>query len=1231
MAGFGGTPYSTPEQRTLTSIADDDNQKTPASAEEISRMLQTHQAQIRYLAANQKQLQKGINEATQNPIQQLQQFVSDLIVLFGGGQLAQGVLDFGDLTYILPALGALFGFGDGPFPLNLIAAAEKFFFGYVVPTQAWTDLLNHFIGTWMEAFGIDAKFVTDVKDLVTAVGELFDGVTGLLPNVFQFFDALGITAAGLGPLGLALAPIIKLFEAIDIKKFGNAIEFITDAIDPWIVQLTSIINFTNAVLRILGSGEDVLNSPLPQLTTPWANLIKFLGGINFAITSFNPLTAAQQFIGRLLIPLGGITEVQPDLQLDSGFDESSSLAEDSPAWAPQDLDPLIDYPEGWLWDLIGHTAPGSATVECDGGNHALLGTEIPVVEGQTFAPECWLTWSGVAATGSPFKLQIWTDTGAATDIAAVASPGASGGWTHLSGTYSVPSGVSTIRTRLYVGGGATAGQVWFDDAPIRRTNLMQKGFIEGLVDELAELFGNFAAMIDGILGTGHTFSDLVTFIASGLSLAAQAADNFGELLSGLTLANISALVSFLNTASNNAVDAADAIGDLVAGISGATGILDVVEYLHSIPNTNVIGLLGSVDIGATIQNFADQVYSGLKNLLGTGTSLAQVSGAASNVALAANDAKTIGEAVSDQLARRAISRPSYLAIDPSADAVFNLSEVNGGSLPFVAITQAQSAIGIIGMPDNGNKQSICWLGGQGGLANIDGVFVFLYSIDVTTGEFTLIHASDNIVGDISSSLGWNYYNFPSPADYVDTAQGEWYAVEIGIVGSGTYNVVGKTTAIPDHSSVYPKNLGAKRTVTQPEFDTTPPFGSIGDGGSATNATNPVTSWSHTIAADDNCILIAMTCNSGNGSWSGTSCTVGGVSATWLGNVYLGQYWFGYANVGVFILLDPPTGTKTVQLSNTGSTLYVTANSVTYKHVGSYAGISNANNGNTTSINHSVNSNVGQKLVEILHAQSGLSTFNRTRRVNSGNLQVLDADGASPSVAFTATQPNNPWGSQIVTLYGEDLSAPDAIAAPTYSTSVPWFALCGAAGVSQHAPETAEFESAGSGQTYNVPEWAVEGDLFDIVGIGGGGGGQYGSLPGGDNGNWAGITLEYGVDIPTSTTSFTVNVGAGGAGATNSGENPGQDGADTSVVITGYGTAIAGATGGAGGGSDYSPSAHGDTPGNFTFNGVLYYGGAVAITPSAGNPPGGGGSRRNTGNSTPNNGAAGAVYITCYQP
>lgn len=627
--GFGGAPYSSPQERTLTAITDG-REQTPKSAEEISRMLQTQQAQIRFLASNQKQMQKGINEATQNPVQQLQQFISDLIVLFGGGQLAQGVLDFGDLTYILPALGALFGFGDGPFPLNLIAAAEKFFFGYVVPTQAFTDLLNHFIGTWLEAFGIDEKFVADVKDLVTAVGELFDGVTGLLPNVNEFFGALGITAAGLGPLGLALAPIIKLFEAIDIKKFGNAVEFITDAIDPWIVQLTQIINFTNAVLHILGSGEDVLNSPLPQLTAPWANLIKFLGGINFAIANFNPLAAAQQFIGRLLIPLGGISEVQPDLQLDSSFDESSSIAEDSPAWAPQDLDPLVDYPEGWLWDLVGRNAPGSATVDCDGANHALLGTEIPVVEGQTFAPECWLTWSGVAAAGSTFRLQVMTDGGSATDIAAVSSPAASAGWTHLSGTYTVPAGVATIRTRLYVSGNATAGQVWFDDAPIRRTNILKQSFIQNLEDDLFGLLNNFATLIDGLLGGGHTMTDLVAAMRGLVSpvvdfLDGTAAGLLGVVFNSDGTAEYSAAL-LGNNPINNLIDAADGTAmSIGAALQNLVNPAGVTNYVRDSWNA-LVQNTGLQNASQLVSSLAGVIPAALDNLDGTAiaTGVAQI-------------------------------------------------------------------------------------------------------------------------------------------------------------------------------------------------------------------------------------------------------------------------------------------------------------------------------------------------------------------------------------------------------------------------------------------------------------------------------------------------------------------------------------------------------------------------------------------------------------------------------
>lgn len=304
-AGFGGAGYTSQESRALSSISETPGADLSQGQEQQIKMLQTHDSQIKFLASQMKQAQSGINEANQNPIQQIQSFIADLVVLFGGGELATGALDFGDLQYILPVIGALFGFGDGPFPLSLFEAAEKFFFGSVVPQQQFVDLINHMIESWLGVFGIDKKFVKDLEALVTAFGDLFEGVENLFPSLNELFGALGISGANLGPLGQLLAPIINLFSGLNLADFGNAIEFITNAIDPFIVGLTSLINWVDSVLAIFGfHGGSVVNSPLSATATPFENISRFLADINFFSPSFNLVDAAEAFITLILSPTG---------------------------------------------------------------------------------------------------------------------------------------------------------------------------------------------------------------------------------------------------------------------------------------------------------------------------------------------------------------------------------------------------------------------------------------------------------------------------------------------------------------------------------------------------------------------------------------------------------------------------------------------------------------------------------------------------------------------------------------------------------------------------------------------------------------------------------------------------------------------------------------------------------------------------------------------------------------
>jgi hypothetical protein len=304
-SSFGGQGYVNSETRALSSIEESAAPEIGQGQQDQIDMLQRHDYQIKFLAGQVKQAQKGINEATQNPIQQIEQFVADIIVLLGGGEITSG-LDLGDLQYFLPALGALFGFdSDEPFPLSLFSAAARFFLGYVVPQQQFVDVINHIIEAWLGLLGIDPDFIHDIQALLTSVGDLFDGIGNLFPTLNELFDALGITAANLGPLGQALRSVLGLFDGINLDGFANIVEFITDAIDPWIEWLTSVINWINSLLAVFGfHGGDVVNSPLPDLLAPFQNLIDMLGGLNFADAAFDAFNAAGEFITNMLEPTG---------------------------------------------------------------------------------------------------------------------------------------------------------------------------------------------------------------------------------------------------------------------------------------------------------------------------------------------------------------------------------------------------------------------------------------------------------------------------------------------------------------------------------------------------------------------------------------------------------------------------------------------------------------------------------------------------------------------------------------------------------------------------------------------------------------------------------------------------------------------------------------------------------------------------------------------------------------
>jgi hypothetical protein len=197
--------------------------------------------------------------------------------------------------------------------------------------------------------------------------------------------------------------------------------------------------------------------------------------------------------------------------------------------------------------------------------------------------------------------------------------------------------------------------------------------------------------------------------------------------------------------------------------------------------------------------------------------------------------------------------------------------------------------------------------------------------------------------------------------------------------------------------------------------------------------------------------------------------------------------------------------------------------------------------------------------------------------------------------------------------------------PTYFGTIPWFGL---GGFQFAGPTTLSYTTSGA-HTYLIPDWLKYGDLIDVLVLSGAGGGSssiFGATgQGGNPGTWQVRTLTYGIDIPISTTSLTVNVGAGGAGGSGAG-NPGSAGGASTVTGTGVTTiTAAGGTGGGAGGV-----ATGRGPGNQTLHTETYVGGGDQVSPSApGNAPGGGGAG-GAPFSDGATGAVGAVWLAAYQ-
>jgi hypothetical protein len=296
---YGGYKYESPESRALGSI-------TPQSYDyrDQGKLLSKLTSDVSYMSAYMRKMQKGIDEANQNFIQQIQSLIQEMIVLFAGG--GDTGMDWGDLKYIFEALGALFGLQPGlPLPVNLFGAAWHFMSTYILPVQNFKEFIDQLIdtaiATVLDTFGEIPILGQALEQLAVIISTLRDQLGPVLDAFQILFDSFDITQWDMSALAAFLAPLKPIIDALQ-TIFGPYEE---DAFQVALDALTTVTQWTGPFLSgladIVNGFANSTNNTATFMTGLANLLLMFTNWINMVPAgTFNPVTAWNDLFSFIL-------------------------------------------------------------------------------------------------------------------------------------------------------------------------------------------------------------------------------------------------------------------------------------------------------------------------------------------------------------------------------------------------------------------------------------------------------------------------------------------------------------------------------------------------------------------------------------------------------------------------------------------------------------------------------------------------------------------------------------------------------------------------------------------------------------------------------------------------------------------------------------------------------------------------------------------------------------------
>lgn len=425
------------------------------------------------------------------------------------------------------------------------------FFTSVTSIDAWLTVFKKVIDAFVGVTGIDnwLNVFTDVIDFfVTLITSLGSGVFTLIQEIVEFFDGIfdGTDSVKnwLADIPANLTSVIQTITNKTITSFEDGLAKLTQFTQS-LPEAGSLINGILGNWRNPATGIIGPNNTFPELAA-WASSLLTSASV---VPSWNLFGSLPEEL-LALIGAGSVSNVQPNLVNDASFSSAAAF----------------QAGQGWSWDgatnSTGSTG-GSAKLTCDGGVRYLYSNLIPAAPGQQLTVSSNVKYTKASSAQATIICGVRTYNGetvlATSTVAQLAATGTSGGFTAISGVFTVPASTTHVRMVLGVTIGTAGTVVWFDEVSLKKASSIPQTLVGGLDSTLSTLLpaGTFNTLLNAVASkTGATIAE-VTSVING-KLDPNSSLNGNKILQGnISSAFISELLSTWGTI-KQAVDKGDA-------------------------------------------------------------------------------------------------------------------------------------------------------------------------------------------------------------------------------------------------------------------------------------------------------------------------------------------------------------------------------------------------------------------------------------------------------------------------------------------------------------------------------------------------------------------------------------------------------------------------------------------------------------------------------------------------